>query len=225
MKPRALLAPIPLLVLASLLVADEPPKPEDRAAKWEKDVAAIEKRLSEKKPPEDAIFFVGSSSIVRWDVAQAFPKLPVVKVGFGGSEIRDATLFAKRIIVPYRPKRIVFYAGDNDLGAKRTPQQVFTDFEAFVKLIHSELPKTEIVFLTIKPSPKRLALIEKQKEANALVKKLCDSDARLRYLDLFTPMLDAEGKPKPGLYAKDELHLSPEGYDLWNERVREVVSK
>jgi lysophospholipase L1-like esterase len=225
MKPRALLAPISLFAIVALLGADEPPKQEDRAARWEKDIAAIEKRLSEKKPPEDATFFVGSSSIVRWDVAKSFPKLPVVKVGFGGSEVRDSTLFARRIIVPHRPKRIVFYAGDNDLGAKRTPQQVLADFEAFVKLIHSELPKTEIVFLTIKPSPKRIALLEKQKEANALIKKFCDSDNRLRYLDLFTPMLDSEGKPKPGLYAKDELHLSPEGYDLWNERVQEVISK
>lgn len=219
--------PIPFLFFSfvALLRADQPFTEEARAAKWEKDIAAIEKRLAEKKPPADATFFVGSSSIVRWDLAQSFPKLPVVKVGFGGSEIRDSTHFAKRILVPFHPKRIVFYAGDNDLGSKRSPQQVLTDFKTFAQLIQSELPKTEIIYLTIKPSPKRIALLDKQREANEMVKKFCESDARLRYLDLFTPMLDSEGKPKPELYAKDELHLSPTGYALWNERVREVISK
>lgn len=224
-SPRRIVVFLSTIGLAFLLAADQPPTEKERLEKWEKNIVEIEKRLTDKSLPRDAIFFAGSSTIVRWDLAKSFPDLPVVKVGFGGSQIRDSTHYAARILLPHRPQQIVFYAGDNDLNAKREPKQVLADFEAFVQLIHRELPKTKIAFLSIKPSPKRFALIDKQREANALVKKFCDADDRLRYLDIFTPMLDSSGKPRPELYDKDELHLSPDGYAVCNPIVRAAITK
>jgi hypothetical protein len=202
--------------------AKKPQTEAERLASWEKNVSDIEKRLKETKPGTSSIFFAGSSSIVRWDLAKSFPDLPVVKVGFGGSQIRDTTHYSSRIILPFQPKWLVFYAGDNDIAANRPPKQVFEDFQKLAELLKKESPATKILFISIKPSPKRFKLIDKQREANALIRDYC-KEQQFEFLDLFSLMLDAEGNPKPGLYDKDELHLSPEGYQLWTEKVRERI--
>ena len=85
--------------------------------------------------------------------------MPVLNRGFGGSQIADSVHFAERIIVPYRPRTIVFYAGDNDLASGKTPEQVLADFKAFVSKVRASSPEAEIIYVGIKPSIKRWNLI------------------------------------------------------------------
>jgi lysophospholipase L1-like esterase len=115
---------------------------------------------------------------------------------------------------------VVLYAGDNDIAGKKTPEKVLSDFQALVKKIHAELPKTRIAFIAVKPSISRAGLFETQKQANGLVADFCSKDDRLVYIDIVKPMLGADGKPRPELFVKDGLHLSPEGYAVWAEAVR-----
>src|SRR5271166_6572501 len=124
-----------------------------RSARWEKAIAAFEEKDKLSPPPRNAIVFVGSSSIHFWNVDKSFPGLSVINRGFGGSELADSVHFAPRIVLPYEPRVVVLYAGDNDLGSGKTPEQVAADFRDFTRSIHSRLPKTRIVFLSIKPSP------------------------------------------------------------------------
>src|SRR5689334_9747608 len=92
-------------------------------------------------PPTNAIVFVGSSSIRLWKtLAQDFPNHQVINRGFGGSQIIDSVNYADRIVFPYKPRQIVMYAGGNDINAKKTPEQVFADYRAFVAKVHAELP-------------------------------------------------------------------------------------
>jgi lysophospholipase L1-like esterase len=205
-----------VFLLASVSVATA--QPQSPFEKWEKEIAGIEQRLKSSPPSKGGVFFVGSSSIRLWKLDKQFPG--ATNVGFGGSQIRDSTHFAARIILPHEPSAIVLYAGDNDIAAKRTPVQVRDDFSAFTKRIHDQLPKTRILYLAIKPSVKRWEMYDQQQSANALVKELCAKDNRLTYLDTVTIMLDANGKPMPDLFVKDGLHLSDKGYALWNELVR-----
>ena len=206
----------PLLVLALA-------QPADPFAKWEKEIAAIEKRLKESPPKPDPVFFAGSSSIRLWDLKKSFPDLAAVNVGFGGSRIPDSTHFAPRIILPYKPKAIVFYAGDNDLAGGGSPKQLADDFAAFAAAIHKGLPKTRVLFIPVKPSLKRWELFDKQKEANALVKAQCEKNDRLGYVDIVPGMLGPDGKPNPELFVKDGLHLSPKGYEVWTAAVKTAL--
>lgn len=201
-------------VAPALATAQQP----DPFAKWEKEIAGIEKRLTDAPPKKGGVLFVGSSSIRLWKLKEAFPN--ATNVGFGGSVIRDSTHFASRIILPHEPAMIFLYAGDNDVASKRTPEQVRDDFTAFAKLIHEKLPKTRILYLAIKPSLKRWGQYETQTKANAMVKAVCAKDDRLTYLDTVTPMLGTDGKPKPELFVKDGLHMSDKGYAIWNEIVK-----
>ena len=192
-----------------------------------KDIQAFEAADRKQMPAPGGVLFVGSSSIRLWKtLARDFPGVPVISRGFGGSTIRDSTRYAPKIVLPYKPKTIVFYAGDNDLAQGRSPRGVLEDYKAFVRTVHAELPETRILFIAVKPSPARWKLVEAQREANRLVREFSEADAkRLRYVDVFTPMLGEDGKPRAELYVKDELHLSDKGYELWTGLVKTQLSR
>ena len=62
----------------------------------------------------------------------------------------------------------MFYAGDNDLAAGKTPEQVFEDFANSWPRCARACPKTPIIFISIKPSLARWKLIDQGREANTL---------------------------------------------------------
>ncbi len=202
--------------------AEAKKSPFDR---WEKAITAMEKRDKKTPPAEGGIFFCGSSTMVRWDLARSFAGLPVVNRGFGGSQIADSTHFAGRIILPYKPATIVLYAGDNDLAAGKSPETVRDDFRAFVKIVHDKLPKTRILFLSIKPSIARWKLIERINKANELIEAACKKDDRLTYVDVGSLLLGKDGKPRRELFEKDGLHLSQAGYKLWAGRIGPLLKR
>jgi lysophospholipase L1-like esterase len=210
-----------LVVLAAgLLVrpgrADDQPK----FAKWEKDIAAFEKRDQEKPPPKNGIVFVGSSSIRLWDLAKSFPGVNALNRGFGGSQLVDSVHFASRIVTKYEPRLVVLYAGDNDLAGGKSPEQVLADFQAFVTTVQKESPNTRIVYLSIKGSIARWKLIDKIRQTNVRIEDYCKQDERLRYVDVATPLLGTDGKPRAELFRKDGLHLNDMGYEVWAAAVK-----
>jgi lysophospholipase L1-like esterase len=187
----------------------------NRSARWEKAIAAFEEKDKTNPPPHNAVLFVGSSSIRFWDVAKSFPGIDVINRGFGGSELADSVYFAPRIVLPHEPRTVVLYAGDNDLASGKTPEQVAADFREFTRLVLAKLPKTRIIYVSIKPSPSRWKLADKSRQANYLIAAHCKSDERLVYVDVTAAMLGADGKPRTELFLGDGLHLNAKGYEIW----------
>jgi len=216
------LATLVALAFAVCVVA-QPAKDADRIAKWEKEVAAIEKRQAEHPPSKGGIVFAGSSTVRLWDLAKSFPDWKATNSGFGGSEIRDVTHFADRLVFKHQPRAILFYAGDNDVNSGRTPDQVLADFRAFAEAARRKVPKARVYFIAIKPSPARWSKFETQSKANGLVKEFCARDDRLAFIDVVPPLLGKGGQPREELYGKDRLHLSPAGYEVLTEAVRKAV--
>jgi lysophospholipase L1-like esterase len=194
--------------------------------RWAKEISAFEAADKTNPPPRDAILFIGSSSIRRWtNLAQAFPGHKVINRGFGGSQLADSVAFVDRIVTPYWPKLVLVYAGDNDIASGKSPEQVFADFKAFVGKIHAVLPGTRIGYVAIKPCPSREKFLNQVKAANRLIREYCGSSERLLFIDTFTPMLAADGRPRADLCVKDMLHLNAEGYELWASILRPVLDK
>lgn len=212
-----------LLLMSWSLAQPATSTPVDPFAKWEKSISRMEAQQKEQEIKPGGVVFAGSSSIRLWKLEDSFPELEAVNSGFGGSQIRDCTHFASRIILPHRPSIIVFYAGDNDVSAKRTPEQVREDFQQFVAVIHKELPKCRILYLAIKPSLARIKQRETQDQANAMVRKICDSNDQLQYVDVVKPMLGEDGLPQPELFARDGLHMSPAGYAVWAKLLKPLL--
>ena len=197
------------------------------ADRWEAAIRKFEDQDRVSPPPQHGVVFVGSSSIVRWDLAKGFPELgaSAINRGFGGSQMGDAARYANRIVIPYKPRIVVFYEGDNDLPTSDTPAQIAGQFTRFVADVHAALPDTRIIVIGVKPSLQRWALIEKARAVNALIRKECDAQSFLTYVDVERPMLGPDGKPRPELYVEDGLHMTPEGYRIWNTAVRPLVLK
>jgi lysophospholipase L1-like esterase len=193
---------------------------EPKTSKWEQKIQQFEERDRQQMPPADGFLFIGSSSIVKWDLKKHFPDLPVINRGFGGSQIADSVQFAERILIPYRPRVVVLYAGDNDIASGKSPEQVLADYQAFVDKVRGALPKTRIVFIAIKPSTKRWNLVEKMREANRRIRAVTDQDSLQEFVDIDRPMIGDDGRPKPELLASDGLHLSEQGYKVWSSLVR-----
>jgi lysophospholipase L1-like esterase len=189
-------------------------------SQWENDIKAFEAADAEQMPPKKAILFIGSSSIRMWtDIAKDFPAKKVINRGFGGSQIVDSTYFADRIVIPYKPKMIVLYAGDNDLQDGLSPEQVLADYKAFVEKVRGKLPKVKIAFISIKPSPSRAALLPQVVAANELIRTYSAEEPRMMFIDIYTPMLGPDGQPRKELFVADMLHLNRQGYDIWKEAV------
>ncbi len=191
--------------------------------RFEGAIKAFEASDKKKAPPEGAILFVGSSSIRMWELDKSFPELTTIRRGFGGSHISDSIEFADRIILPYKPKVVVIYAGDNDINAGKTPEQVLKDYDTLTAKIHGALPKTRIIYIAIKPSIKRWSLVKKMRQANAMIKESIAKDPRQSFADIDTPMLGNDGRPRAELFSKDGLHLNEAGYALWAEVIKKQL--
>jgi lysophospholipase L1-like esterase len=193
--------------------------------RWEPAIQKFEEADKLSPPPQNAIVFIGASSIVRWNLKESFPELgaQAINRGFGGSLAADSTRYADRIVIPYKPRMVVFYAGDNDVEANHTPQQITDDFVAFERKVHAALPQTQIVFISIKPSIRRFPWIEQIKGANALVKQYCGTHPNLTFVDIVPQMLGADGKPRKELLVEDGLHMTPAGYKIWNDALRPIL--
>ena len=175
-------------------------------------------------PPADAVLFVGSSSIRLWTtLAEDFRGVPTINRGFGGSFIADSTFYADRIVVPYRPRLIVMYAGDNDIAEGRSAQQVIDDFKAFVVRVRRDLPDVAIAWLSIKPSVARAALWPQMRTVNRAIARWAQTHEGVTFVDVATKMLDAHGKPRPELLREDGLHMLAAGYAIWIEALKPVL--
>lgn len=212
-------------LLAGLFAASQPARAAaPDPAKWEKDIAAFEVMDRTNPPPKGAVLFVGSSTIRFWtNLASDFPDLKTVRRGFGGAFVPDVTYFADRIIIPYKPSKIVVYAGDNDIGGGRSPEQVYNDFRALVKKVRAGLPKAKIYFLAIKPSPSRWHLSPQSTEANRLIRRYCRTHRNTEFIDIWTPVLADDGRPNPALFEKDNLHVNKQGYARWTKIIQEAL--
>jgi len=192
---------------------------------WEKDIQSFEGWDSKNSFPSNGVLFIGSSSIRLWPTRKCFSEFEVINRGFGGSQISDVNFFAHRIALPYKPKVIVFYAGDNDIAAKKRPQRVFNDFQAFVRLVHKSLPKTHIIFISIKPSLSRWSFWSLMKETNLMVKDFSEKDERLTFVDISPLLLGPDDKPNTRFYTDDNLHLNSKGYKTWTKLLRPIIEK
>jgi lysophospholipase L1-like esterase len=185
-------------------------------SQWEETMAAFAAADREHVPPSDAVLFVGSSSIRLWsDLEKRFGDQPVIKRGFGGSRLSDCARYVDRLVVPYKPRLVLVYAGDNDLAEGKSPQDVLNNFEKLVEEIQAKLPATRIAYISIKPSPARAHLITLARETNRLIAEFVARRKTLEFIDVFTPMLDADGRPRREFFRADALHLNESGYALW----------
>lgn len=218
MNPFRLAVAFFALTAAATLASAQP-------AKWQKDIDAFVAADAADAPQPGSIVFVGSSSIRMWKTLQEdFPALSVVNRGFGGSQLADSVHFFDQLVHPHAPRTVVLYAGDNDLWSGKSPETVLADFQAFCAKVHQAFPAARLAYIAIKPSPSRWKIREQMIRTNELIAAECARDSRRVFVDIFTPMLDANGQPRPELYLEDMLHMNAAGYEIWTHALAPVLT-
>jgi len=191
---------------------------------YEDEVSKIEKE-QQVQSDEPHVLFYGSSSIRMWHTLdQDFPAYKVANLGFGGSTLAACTWFLERIMTGRSAKALVVYAGDNDLGDGRHPEEVFIFFQQLMveaKLRFADIP---CFFISLKPSPSRWHIADQFRYTNNLIQnEIIKENGNWKFIDVFSQMLDKSGIPAAALYDTDGLHLSKKGYQLWQKIVSEAL--
>jgi lysophospholipase L1-like esterase len=191
-------------------------------ARWRESLEDFAARDRDRAPTPGGVVFVGSSSIRLWnDLEREFGAMTIVKRGFGGSRLSDCARYVAQLVLPYQPRTVVVYAGDNDLAEGATPQGVLASYAEFVERVREALPDTRIVYISIKPSPLREALMPAAIQTNELIEAYSKQHPGLGYIDVYTKMLDGQGRPRAELFLPDALHLNAAGYALWKSAIAE----
>ncbi|RKR83675.1 GDSL-like lipase/acylhydrolase family protein [Mucilaginibacter gracilis] len=190
---------------------------------WYEDEVKRLEAASKQIPDKRGTIFYGSSTIRLWDSLSAdLPALNPVNLGFGGSTLAACVWFFNRIMQDYQPKQLIVYAGDNDLGDGRHPEEVYIFFKQLVVVAQERFGNLPCYFISLKPSPTRWNIAEQFKSANQLIStEITTRLPNWQYINLFADMLGADGKPKRELFLDDGLHLSKLGYAVWKTIIAE----
>lgn len=165
-------------------------------------------------PPK--MFFYGSSTFTLWqELATVFRAYNPVNLGFGGSTLAACTWFFDRVFKNIKnPESIVIYAGDNDLGDGRHPEEVVLFLENLLAKIRAKYGNVKCTYISIKPSIARKNLLESIHYTNTCIETLVLKDPHFYFVDIFETLLDENGNPDQKYYQEDGLHFNSEGYKV-----------
>lgn len=182
-------------------------------------IEALREEDRRAKPPGGGVLFIGSSSIQLWPALAAdFPEYRTINRGISGCGVSHVLEHVDEFVVPYRPKAIVCYVGENDIASGKTPRETAEQISRLFGAIREKLGKVPIIYIGAKPCPFREKIMPAMREYNRLVEEMAQKDPHIRYLGVWDPFLNAEGRPDPKLF-KDGVHFNAEGYAIWTARL------
>ena len=198
--------------------------------RFESEIQKFEAEDKEKGYTSNGILLTGSSSIRMWKtLTEDMAPLPVLNRGFGGSTIPEVIHFAGRFLFQHQPQIVVLYCGENDIAEGASPKAVFETFKAFVKILETRLPKTKLVFISMKPSVSRWAMWDQFQEGNQLIQNFMIRRPNMWFMDSSESMLLPSGEVRTDIFIEDGLHMNAKGYKGWTEQLKpglqEIYSK
>jgi lysophospholipase L1-like esterase len=121
----------------------------------------------------------------------------------------------------------VIYCGENDLASSEqvTADTVLQRFTTLFAMIRTKLPHTPILYLSMKPSPSRRKYLPAMQEGNQKIKAFLALHPQCSFLDIYTPMLAADGNIRGEIFTADSLHMNKKGYALWQPLLEPFLHK
>ncbi len=193
---------------------------------YEDQVKEVEARLESFRANTDSFVFYGSSSFNYWKgKLDEDMGLPCVNLAFGGSTLAACCWFFKRLVGETKSRGLVLYAGDNDIGDGRHSEEVANHFRLLAMDWAELRPNQPLVVLSVKPSPAREYLMETIRFANVHISNICKELEFCHFVDVFSDMLDEQGRPNWRFFEQDGLHMNRGGYELWITKLRPVLEE
>lgn len=191
------------------------------------EIQAFKTADSVEKPAPGAILFIGSSSFRLWkNLDSSFVGYRIINRSFGGSTLLDQLRYYEDVVYPYAPRQILIYCGENDFAASDTlmPATVAWRFVELFKLIRTKYPAVPVAYVSMKPSPSRLHLLNKYQTGNSLIKMFLGNQKHTVYVDVYNNMLEPDGSPMNNIFLSDNLHLNADGYAIWQKLIQPILT-
>lgn len=199
--------------------------------KWQKDIDRFEPAIQKFEEldrtevhREDAILFVGSSSIRLWEtIAEDMAPYPVIQRGYGGAKFSDLAYFADRIISPHDYRALVIFVA-NDVSGRPTdksPEETTAYFQHVLDTVRKHKPDVPVFLIEITPTESRWKVWEQIQETNTALKAAVEADPNGHFIQTAPHYLSDEGRPRSELFVQDRLHLNRDGYRLWASVIKE----
>ncbi len=223
---RRLINTVPVLFTFLLIYGSQIEQYRSDVEKWEKDIQAFEALDQTETYPDDSILFVGSSSILLWStIKEDMAPYPVIQRGFGGSKLSDVAWYTKRLIYPHKFRALVMFVANDISGSEndKSPEEVGRLFRYILDVVREKYPVTPVFYIEITPTDSRWGSWPQIREANRVLKTLCDEDPNAYFISTSSHYLGSDGKPNPDLFREDELHLNRAGYLKWTEIIKEAL--
>ena len=193
---------------------------------WKDDIQRFEERDRTEKDPPNAILFVGSSSIRRWEtIRQDMAPYSVIQRGYGGAKFSDLAYYVDRIVLPHQFRALVIFVG-NDIAGKeedKTAEEIVQFFQHTVQVVRQQRPQVPIFCIDVRPSIARWKVWPETVAANRALEAACESDPNLHFLKTADLLLNEAGQPRSDLLDEDDLHLNAAGYRVWAKRIKQVL--
>jgi lysophospholipase L1-like esterase len=164
------------------------------------------------------IVMLGDSITHGGEWSEMFPGLPIKNRGISGDTTTDVLLRLDPIVAA-KPAAVFLKIGTNDL--KRGPDRAasYQQYRQIATRIQSGSPATAIFLQSV--LPREAAMREEVEAYNRQIKAIAD-ELGVVYIDLYPAFLAPDGSIRDEL-TLDELHLSGEGYRVWQSQLEPVM--
>lgn len=231
--PRLISSIVILILAASTLAAaatDNPATPKARTdSLWTDQNNEINADIKKMDGKID-LAFIGDSITRRWrgegnkEVwTKYWGSYRAVNMGIGGDATQNVLFRLKNgQLDGYQARVFVVMIGTNNCWGRETvPADVAAGIKAILDLIQSKQPHAKILLLSIlpvgdKPNPGR----QSRAAINTLISKF--HGGSVQYMDISAKFLEPDGGISKDVMP-DYLHLSPKGYEIWSEAIKEKV--
>src|SRR5690606_26812693 len=126
----------------------------------------------------------------------------------GGSHFSDLIFYYNEVIVKPQPDILFIYEGDNDVASGKKAKDILKEARQLVRQIRKDLPDTELILISAKPSVARKEFKEEYTELNRLLEKLAKRTKGVEFADVWEAMVDQNGEVYTDIFVDDNLHLN-----------------
>lgn len=231
MMRRFLAAGFTLALSLSALVADEP-KANPATTPMNRDIPRHKEFLKKVAGGEGDVIFIGDSITQGWEGAgkkvwaDAFGKYKPVNLGIGGDQTGHVLwrITEGKEIEPLNPKLAIVMIGTNNMG-RDSPQQIADGVKKIIETLQQKKPDMKILLLGIFPRSAKAddEVRVKVNDTNKLISKFADNK-KVFYKDIGGKFLTKDGTLERKIMP-DLLHLSPEGYQIWADAIKDDLEK
>jgi len=174
------------------------------------------------------IVFLGNSitEAGQWD--KYFPEQQPANRGINGDNTQGMLARISEI-TDAKPSKIFIMVGINDISLGRQNKEILRNYRKIIRSIKKQSPQTQIYIQSALPINNDFNVYARLKgkesrivSLNSKLKKFADSQ-KITFINLFPLYEDNDGKLQKEITA-DGLHLLPEAYGKWVEKIRTIVT-